>query len=168
MYKKLVPDAPPSFPDAPPSFPASPPSFPAAPPSFRRPYRHSRESGNPPTAIRVCQSPPGFWIPAFAGMKVGGGGMTDRPGASQEKAPLSQKGGFFLACALPSFLPYPVAIPAPPPSFLRKQESTTAHSHPTASTGVLDSGFRRNDGGGSGRRDDEGPGAMTDGPGAVL
>ena len=35
--------------------------------------RHSRESGNPHHALSTRRDIPGFWIPAYAGMTVGGG-----------------------------------------------------------------------------------------------
>ena len=40
------------------------------------PRRHSRESGNPPPRPIDTLGLPGFWIPACAGMTVGGAGMT--------------------------------------------------------------------------------------------
>ena len=41
-------------------------------PSFPPHPRHSRESGNPHSILSTLPRPPGFWIPACAGMTVGG------------------------------------------------------------------------------------------------
>ena len=72
-----------------PSFPHPlTPSFPPASRHSRRPlhrhsrpsYRHSRESGNPrPGLASRPVRLPGFWIPACAGMTVGGGTGRWRP-----------------------------------------------------------------------------------------
>ena len=57
-----------------------PPSFPPRcrhsrhPRRHSRPHRHSRESGNPHPGLSIRRRPPGFWIPACAGMTVGAKG----------------------------------------------------------------------------------------------
>ena len=63
----------------------------------------------------------GGWIPAYAGMTAGAA-----------RHPNSQ-------------FPYPF-IPTPTPSFPRKRESTPRPIATPGTTGVLDSGLRRNDG----------------------
>ena len=128
-------------------------AIPAPTPSFRR-----RPESRTPVGPGVSMGQ--RWIPAFAGMTMGGGREEDGParirarndGASLKKAPLSQKGGRRLAplyggCPTfpPSFLPSP-SFP-PPPSFPRKRESTSRPIDAPGITGVLDSGAGRNDGG---------------------
>ena len=87
------------------------------------PHRHSRESGNPrpghsPASVTHLR-PLGFWIPACAGMTVGGVGVGVGWGGVNPPNPPFAKGGLFRW-----------RRPLPP-----------------APAGVLDSGLRRNDGG---------------------
>ena len=121
--------------------------YPYAPPGPSFPRK--REST---PALPLRRDIPGFWIPAYAGMTVGGG------------------------CGMPIPLfrrPNPTIIPAPTPSFPRKRESTLALWIPGLSPGIrpppsfrcrpesrtpvcpqlrkgrgVDSRFRGNDGGG--------------------
>ena len=129
----------PPFPPTHPVIPANPAIIPAAPNRHPAPHRHSRESGNPPPDCGRRRRQPGFRIPPSAGMT----GWESRP-------------------YIPPFPPTPSrnhrqprrhsrrAQPSsrPPPSFPRKRGSTAGLRTTTASTGVLDSGLRRNDGGG--------------------
>ena len=90
-----------------------------------QPHRHSRENGNPHPALPLRRDIPGFWIPAYAGMTVEA------------------------RCGIPMRYPYTPT----PPSFPRKRESTPHHTDTPRYTGGLDSGLRRNDGGGGWMRD---------------
>ena len=109
----------------------------------------------------------GVWIPAFAGMTAGEIGMMVGP-AQAIKSPLPAGEGWVRErrTALPtlyetrqphrhSYRPHrhchpPPVIPAPIPSFPRKRESTPRPIAAPGTTGVLDSGLRRNDGGDGG------------------
>ena len=128
---------------------------------IRPPIRHSRESGNPQPGLSPRRGAPGFWIPAYAGMTVGGGLHCRRlavGGVSPSPDPLPLGEGFGGLRHSPasslSFRPPLTAIPSsfhrhsirPPPSFRRMTESRTP-VRPGLSRGRgVDSRFRGNDG----------------------
>ena len=126
----------------------SPTLQPTRPHRHSRPRRHSRESGNPHPALSIRQAPPGFWIPAYAGMTVGVGlriARSLRRGASRQPSPSGRGLGEGESDSTTN--PPPPSFPSPP-SFPRKRESTPRPIPTPRPTGVLDSGLRRNDGGG--------------------